>query len=51
VQKAADADTLADHFRARRSVDTRFFDVFITLIKASTILYAFQRERDERGGS
>jgi len=43
------ADLLATHFRAQRPEDMRFFDLFLGLIKASAILHAFQRERDEFG--
>lgn len=40
---------LATSFRKERSVDMRFFDMLLSLIKASTILHAFQREKDSKG--
>jgi len=39
---------LAECFRSKKPIDMRFFDLFLALIKASTILHAFQRERDNQ---
>ena len=41
------AKELAECFRAKRPIDMRFFDLFLALIKANTILHALQRQKDE----
>lgn len=43
------ADILAKHFKATKPEDMRYCELFISLIKASTILHAYQREKDEKG--
>jgi hypothetical protein len=43
------ANELAQSFRAKKPIDMRFFDLFLALIKATTILHAFQREKTENG--
>jgi hypothetical protein len=43
------ANELARSFRAKKPIDMRFFDLFLALIKATTILHAFQREKTENG--
>jgi hypothetical protein len=40
---------LSQSFRAKKPIDMRFFDLFLALIKATTILHAFQREKDQNG--
>ena len=40
---------LSTHFRSDKLVDQRFFEMFISLIKAVTILNAFQRKKDDKG--
>jgi len=42
-------EKLSMHFRADKLVDQRFFDMFMALIKAVTILRSFQRRRDDKG--
>ena len=42
------ASTIGNNFRAKKQTDMRFYDLFLALIKASTILHAYQRERDEK---
>ena len=39
---------LAKHFRCKKPIDMRFFDLFLSLIKASAILHAYQRKRDQK---
>lgn len=43
------AKELSECFRAKKPIDMRFFDLFLALIKATTILHAFQREKTENG--
>jgi hypothetical protein len=43
------ANELAQCFRAKKPIDMRFFDLFLALIKATTILHAYQREKDQNG--
>jgi phage-related protein len=40
-------DLVAKHFRKKQATDMRRFDHFMQLIMASTVLHAFQREKDE----
>jgi hypothetical protein len=43
------ANKLAQSFTARKPIHMRFFDLFLALIKATTILHAYQREKDQNG--
>lgn len=43
------APTLEQHFRAKKSVDMRYFELFLAMNKASTILHSLQRTKDENG--
>jgi hypothetical protein len=43
------ANELAQCFRAKKPIDMRFFDLFLALIKATTILHAYQRQKDQNG--
>jgi len=42
------AKTFEPFFRAKRPVDMRFFDLFMALIEATTILHAYQRQKDDK---
>lgn len=42
------ASTIGNNFRAKKQTDMRFYDLFLSLIKASTILHAYQRTKDEK---
>jgi len=42
------AKQLEPFFRAKRAVDMRFFDLFLSLIEATTILYSHQRRKNEK---
>lgn len=41
------ATNLSECFRAKKPSDMRYFDLFLALIKATTILHAFQRENTQ----
>jgi len=41
------ATMLSECFRAKKPSDMRYFDLFLALIKATTILHAFQRENTQ----
>jgi hypothetical protein len=41
------AEKLAEHFNPHKPADMRFFKLFIGLIKASTVLHAHQREKNQ----
>lgn len=43
------ADSLSKCFSSKKPVDMRFFEIFLSLIRATTILHAFQREKNEDG--
>lgn len=43
------ANELAQCFRAKKPIDMRFFELFLALIKGSTILHSYQREKDSNG--
>jgi hypothetical protein len=43
------ANELAQCFRTKKPIDMRFFDLFLALIKATTILHALQREKNGNG--
>jgi hypothetical protein len=42
------ASVIGENFRAQKPTDMRFYDLFLALIKASTILHAHQRQKDDK---
>lgn len=41
------ASIIGKNFRAQKPTDMRFYDLFLALLKASTVLHAYQRQKDK----